>query len=245
MQAAVDAAVDNGALVIASAGNGTQNVSNHRPANCDDVVAVAALNQNGDRRPTSNFGTGIDISAPGQNVLSTLDSGTTSPSSEDYGLLSGTSMAAPHISGLAALMLEVNPDLTANQLETLIEDNARAIPGTCTGGCGAGVADAVESVDAAGSVAGTPGSAFVTPEVCYGYNDVTWDSATNATSYNLYTHSDSGWPTDGTLEYSGSSTYTTINVSGTRYVRVKACNAIGCSDYRYSPTVARKFPGCS
>ncbi|HET9381553.1 MAG TPA: proprotein convertase P-domain-containing protein, partial [Streptomyces sp.] len=81
-------------------------------------------------------------------ILSTLNSGTQSPSSENYAYYQGTSMASPHVAGLAALMKSANPGLTPAQIESAIKANARALPGTCSGGCGAGLADAAKTVQA-------------------------------------------------------------------------------------------------
>jgi serine protease len=55
-------------------------------------------------------------------------------------------MAAPHIAGLAALMNEANPAMTPAQIEAAIKGNARTLPGTCSGGCGAGLADAAATL---------------------------------------------------------------------------------------------------
>ncbi|GAA0663988.1 hypothetical protein GCM10009535_49570 [Streptomyces thermocarboxydovorans] len=63
-------------------------------------------------------------------------------------------MATPHIAGLAALMKSANPALTPAQIESAIKANARALPGTCSGGCGAGLADAAKTVQAV--LGGTP-----------------------------------------------------------------------------------------
>ncbi|MGW4003527.1 proprotein convertase P-domain-containing protein, partial [Streptomyces nigra] len=79
------------------------------------------------------------------------------PSGENYAYYQGTSMAAPHIAGLAALMKSANASLTPAQIESAIKTNARTLPGTCSGGCGAGIADATKTVQAVsgGSTGGT------------------------------------------------------------------------------------------
>ncbi|MGW9039325.1 proprotein convertase P-domain-containing protein, partial [Streptomyces sp. NPDC055721] len=60
----------------------------------------------------------------------------------------GTSMAAPHIAGLAALLKSAKSTLTPAQIESAIKNNARPLPGTCTGGCGTGIADTARTVKA-------------------------------------------------------------------------------------------------
>ena len=151
MQTAVNAAMANGAVVVVSAGNSNANVSGYSPASCTGVITVAATSQTGQRAYYSNYGTGVEIAAPGGDynvdttVLSTLNSGITSPGSSTYAGYQGTSMAAPHVSGLVSLMLSVNPALTASQILTHIQQNATPFPagGSCTtSNCGSGIANA-------------------------------------------------------------------------------------------------------
>jgi serine protease len=148
-----------------AAGNENDNVANHSPGNCNNVVSVAATNRTGAKASYSNYGSLVDISAPGgqtstgtaNGILSTLNSGTKTPSSESYQYYQGTSMATPHIAGLVALMKSANSALTPAQIESAIKSNARALPGACSGGCGAGLADAAKTVAAVkgGTTTGT------------------------------------------------------------------------------------------
>ncbi|EFL35666.1 peptidase S8 and S53, partial [Streptomyces viridochromogenes DSM 40736] len=155
-QSAITGAVNRGTTVVVAAGNENQNVSNSSPANCNNVISVAATNRAGSRASYSNYGSLVDISAPGGEtrtstaggILSTLNSGTKTPSSENYAYYQGTSMATPHVAGLAALVKSANSALTPAQIESAIKTNARALPGTCSGGCGAGLADAAKTVQA-------------------------------------------------------------------------------------------------
>jgi serine protease len=164
-QRAINGAVSRGTTVVIAAGNSNANVSGFSPANCNNVVAVASNDREGNRAFYSNFGTGIDVTAPGgevrleteppgtrsiprNGVLSTLNSGTTVQAGETYFTYMGTSMAAPHVAGLVALMLSKRPALTPAQVEAALKANARPLPGTCTGGCGAGIIDAARTVGA-------------------------------------------------------------------------------------------------
>ncbi|MFJ5559839.1 S8 family peptidase [Streptomyces sp. NPDC093250] len=155
-QSAINGAVSRGTTVVVAAGNENQNAANSSPANCDNVITVAATNRSGSRASYSNYGSTVDIAAPGgetrtssaNGILSTLNSGARTPSTENYAFYQGTSMAAPHIAGLAALMKSAAPALTPAQTESAIKSNARALPGTCSGGCGAGLADAAKTVQA-------------------------------------------------------------------------------------------------
>lgn len=162
---AISSANGRGTTVVVSAGNSNANASGFQPANCAGVVTVAALDRDGNRAFYSNFGATVEISAPGgevrletdppgtrstpQNgVLSTLNDGTTTPGNPIYFTYMGTSMAAPHVAGLVALMLSKHPGLTPTQVLAALQAHARPIPGTCTGGCGAGLADAAATVAA-------------------------------------------------------------------------------------------------
>ncbi|GGX23851.1 extracellular protease [Streptomyces malachitofuscus] len=155
-QSAINGAVSRGTTVVVAAGNENQNAANSSPANCNTVITVAATNRAGGRAYYSNYGATVDIAAPGgetrtsaaNGILSTLNSGARTPSTENYAFYQGTSMAAPHIAGLAALMKSAAPALTPAQIESAIKSNARALPGTCSGGCGAGLADAAKTVQA-------------------------------------------------------------------------------------------------
>ncbi|MEU7532486.1 S8 family serine peptidase [Saccharothrix sp. NPDC042600] len=176
-QNAINSAVNRGSTVVVAAGNSNKDVSGFTPASCNNVVTVAASSRAGDRTFYSNYGAKIDITAPGgqtrnandtpgtittpeNGIWSTLNTGATTPGSENYEPYQGTSMAAPHIAGLAALLVQANPSLTPAQIETLIKNNARPLPGTCTGGCGAGLADAAKTVAAAGGGTTPPPTGF-------------------------------------------------------------------------------------
>ncbi len=153
-----------------AAGNANDNVANHSPGNCNNVISVAATNRSGAKASYSNYGSLVDISAPGgqtstgttNGILSTLNSGTKTPSTESYAYYQGTSMATPHIAGLVALMKSANPALTPAQIESAIKTNARPLPGACSGGCGAGLADAAKTVQAVSGTGGSTGGTTFT-----------------------------------------------------------------------------------
>ncbi|MGW2618380.1 S8 family peptidase [Streptomyces sp. NPDC001500] len=169
-QSAITAAVNRGTTVVVAAGNDNDNVANHSPGNCDNVISVGATNRTGAKASYSNYGSLVDISAPGgqtgtgtaNGILSTLNSGARTPSSESYAYYQGTSMATPHIAGLVALMKSANPTLTPAQIEAAVKSNARPLPGVCSGGCGAGLADAARTVQAVSGSGGSAGGATYT-----------------------------------------------------------------------------------
>lgn len=153
-QAAVDAAIRNGATVVVAAGNSNADVSRFSPASCRGVVAVAATTSRGARASFSNYGAGITLAAPGENILSTLNSGRTSPGAPSYASYNGTSMAAPHVAGVVALMQSAaDGKLTPAQTLEILKATVRPLPGECRQGCGAGIANAAGAVDKAMNVA--------------------------------------------------------------------------------------------
>ncbi len=160
-QSAINSARSRGTVLAIAAGNDNANVSGFDPGNCSGVISIAATTKAGSRASYSNYGALIDVSAPGGDgaggagdILSTLNSGTSTQSTESYAFYAGTSMAAPHVAGLAALMLSKNPALTPDQIETLIKNNAKALPGSCSGGCGTGIIDAAKTLTAVGGGGG-------------------------------------------------------------------------------------------
>lgn len=186
-QEAINIAVARRATVVVAAGNSNLNVSHFSPANCDNVIAVAATDQNGDRAFYSNYGAMLDLAAPGgencspanrflrldqspvrtcvnnhdeQGVLSLGNAGLRQQAEATYTFMSGTSMAAPHVAGVAALMQSaVARPLTPAQIEQALKDSSRPIAAeNCPGGCGAGLLDAnaavLEAVRIGGGVNG-------------------------------------------------------------------------------------------
>ncbi|SCE93915.1 S8 family serine peptidase [Micromonospora mirobrigensis] len=144
-QAAVDAAVGRGVTVVVSAGNASADAAGFSPAGCAGVVTVAASDGAGERAGYSNRGTAVELAAPGgdreRGVLSTVNTGRTVAEDAGYAAYAGTSMAAPHVAGAAALLLGARPDLSPDRLTELLRRTARPAvrPDDCA--CGAGVLD--------------------------------------------------------------------------------------------------------
>jgi serine protease len=148
-QNAINSARSRGAVVVVAAGNSNVNAANASPANCAGVITVAAVNRSGGKASYSNYGANVDVAAPGGDsggaILSTWNAGTTTPAGDNYGTMMGTSMATPHVAGVAALMLAKNPNLTPDEVEARLKATARAFPAACSG-CGAGIVDAAAAV---------------------------------------------------------------------------------------------------
>lgn len=99
---AVNAAVDAGVIVVVAAGNENRDCDTSSPARAKKVITVGASTLGDERAYFSNYGTGININAPGLNILSIWNTGNTSTNT-----ISGTSMACPHVAGWAAYVLEI------------------------------------------------------------------------------------------------------------------------------------------
>jgi subtilisin family serine protease len=115
-QPTFDAAYEAGVVVVAAAGNNNRNEPFY-PASFAHVISVAATTNNDTKASFSNYGPAVDLSAPGSNIMSTYPGGT-------YRLMSGTSMATPHVVGLAALIRSYHPSYTVDEVETAMEVNA-------------------------------------------------------------------------------------------------------------------------
>lgn len=155
-QRAVNIARSRGTVVVVAAGNSNADAANASPGNCQGVTTVAAVNRSGGRAYYSNFGATVDVAAPGgdmrsaasNGILSTLNSGSTAPGADIYAYYQGTSMATPHVAGVAALMISRKPTLTVEQVENLLRSSVRPFPAACSG-CGTGLLDASLAVAAA------------------------------------------------------------------------------------------------
>ena len=218
-QNAINSAVGRGTVVAVAAGNSNADASGFRPASCSNVINVASLDREGNRALYSNFGTIIDIAAPGgetavsgNGVLSTLNTGTTTPGSASYAFYQGTSMASPHIAGLAALMLSKSPSLTPAQVESTMKTNVRALTGSCTGGCGAGVADAgktLVALNGGGNVAPTANFSASVSGLTVTFTDSSTDSDGSIASRSWnFGDSTTSTATNPSKTYSAAGTYT-------------------------------------
>jgi serine protease len=173
--------VNAGKVIVSATGNNSDTIIDE-PANCTGVIGVAAHAIDGDLAYYANVSGQVAITAPGglcgkltsgstcvdfvsSNGLGTYvtyNSGVTSPDpspgGDSYFLGSGTSSAAPHVSGVAALLLSVKPTLTPAQIKSVLQSSARPFPAgswcTAAGGaglCGAGLLDAHAALQASAS----------------------------------------------------------------------------------------------
>lgn len=115
----VNEAVSKNIIVVAAAGNDNIDMMSY-PAAFERVIAVGSTDRNDARSGFSNFGSWVDVAAPGTDILSTLPGG--------YGVNSGTSMASPHVAGMAALMLSYAPrGYSGLEIRRLIESTTKNV----------------------------------------------------------------------------------------------------------------------
>ncbi len=160
------------AVVVVAAGNENAPVSGSTPASCGNVITVGATEQRDVRAPYSNYGPRIDVMAPGGDLTSDRDAdgfpdgvlslGRTG-GGFGYRYLQGTSMAAPHVSGVVALMKALEPGLTFEEARAFLV--LTAVPLT-SGDCGTGAASDCGAglVDAAAALVALNGGAQPTPD---------------------------------------------------------------------------------
>jgi serine protease len=161
-QAAINDAAAAGSIVVVAAGNSSLDLDLQQfaPANCNNVITVAATTSTGARASYSNFGSTVEIAAPGSSIRSTTVGG--------YASVSGTSFATPIVSGIVSLMLSANPVLEYNSVLALLSNPAVAnsfpsfplSPSSqCSSNindtyyCGVGIIDAAHAAYAALSIA--------------------------------------------------------------------------------------------
>ncbi|SIS62711.1 S8 family peptidase [Salimicrobium flavidum] len=120
LEDAVDYAWNQGSVVIAAAGNDGVSTT-FEPASYDNAIAVGAVDSNNNIASFSNYGSWVDVTAPGVDIVSTVQNGS-------YASLSGTSMASPHVAGLAGLL--ASQGRSNSEIRTAIEQTAEPIYGT-------------------------------------------------------------------------------------------------------------------
>ena len=126
---AVSYAYNLGAVVVAAAGNNSDDARNYYPANLPQVITVAATDHNDVQAYFSNWGDKIDVAAPGVDILSLRAAGTSmgTPVDANYTRADGTSMATPHVSGLAALVLSQYPAYSNEDVRQVIRVSATSL----------------------------------------------------------------------------------------------------------------------
>jgi serine protease len=220
-------ASNQGVVLVAAAGNNNSNTIFY-PAGYTECIAVAATNSNDTKASFSNYGTWVDISAPGNNIYSTLPS-------NGYGNMSGTSMACPLVAGLAGLMLSLNPLMTPTNVRNCIVNNAtniNAMNSSYIGQLGGGRIDASASMACVGTTLSlAPVAAFMA-----NITTVTAGGSVQFTNQSLYCYAGTtyswsftgGTPSTSILQTPGPITY---NTPGTYNVSLTVTNSNGTNTH--------------
>ncbi len=149
MEEAIKYAHNKGVVIIAAAGNENRNSSSY-PARYPDVISVSAIDAAGDKAPYSNFGAGVDISAPGGSEAGKIVQNTVNPRTGESVFVGfqGTSMAAPHVAGVAALIRATGVE-DPNEVRDILKQSARKIQEDHLNHFGSGQLDAGAAVELA------------------------------------------------------------------------------------------------
>ncbi len=166
-------AYDKGTVIVTASGNKGIDCKDILPADFDGAITVGAVDKNGMPTDFSNFGTSLDLVAPGVDIYSCLNGNT-------YGFVSGTSMATPFVSAASALMLGYAPDMTPAQVEKALKENAHPVNGvyskTKTGSGILNIAQAMECPR-------TPESEIILSGTLYNEVTVSFSEAESSATY--------------------------------------------------------------
>ncbi|TQV65166.1 MAG: S8 family serine peptidase [Halothiobacillaceae bacterium] len=167
LQAAIDEVRAQRAVLVVAAGNEGGSAASYFPGNCSGVINVTATDRQGRLPSYSNTGSVVTLAAPGGDdldhaagaIYSTQNDGTTTPGADSYAWMIGTSMATAHVSGVASLILAVNPGLGPDEVRDILRQTATPFPsysGCTTLTCGAGMVRADTAVQVAGGYVPPP-----------------------------------------------------------------------------------------
>jgi subtilisin family serine protease len=197
MDEAVQTATSQGTIVVAASGNdGASSIS--YPAAYSSVIAVGSVTSNRTRSSFSNYGSGLELMAPGSNIYSTY------PNSR-YTTLSGTSMATPHVAGVAGLIRAANPNISVSQARQILRDTAQEAGSSTQYGYGI--------VDAHAAVVAASGGGGTTPPPPSSTETVT----TVSTNYSYYYRGETVYVTSTVKDSNGAAVASaTVNFKVTR-----------------------------
>jgi thermitase len=227
VQQAVNDAWARGVVVVAAAGNGGV-AGSYWPGNCANVLSVASTDASDLKSPTSNYGAGVDVAAPGVAILSSDHVG-------GYSTFGGTSMASPHVAGLAALVWASSNGTSADAVVRRITDTADKIgfEGTYWQYGRVNAAAAVAPVAPPTGVPAAPTGLSATAASASRI-DLAWtDAANNEDSYAVERSTDGVVFSQVATLLANAVAYSDTGLAAaTRYYyRVRASNVVGSSGY--------------
>jgi subtilisin family serine protease len=243
--AAATYAVNQGVVIVSAAGNDNNNTASYLCGRTD-VIAVAATDDTDHRASFSNYGSWVDVSAPGVNIRSTYFDNT-------YTYLDGTSMAAPHVVGLVGLIRAIAPSMTRSQVQSRIistTDDIDALNPSYAGQLGSGRINAFNAVNGLGVPISIP--IPISPINSVWTNNqhptIIWSDTSQATRFYLQLDDYAGFTTplvnDSTI--TDTSYYVSSGLAdGIWYWRAKAGNAAFWTDFTNTQTfrIDTQIPG--
>ena len=238
LDTAVQNAINDGVVMAVAAGNSNANACNYSPARAANAITVGATDRTDVRASYSNFGSCLDIFAPGTSITSAWINSSTA-----INTISGTSMASPHVAGVAAALLSANPTLSPADISSMLRSSATP---NVVSSVGTGSPNYLLYLDPAGGVIVTPPPVVVTAPatpvigtavaLARKSASVSWTAPNNGgsaiTSYSVYAYRSGGSTASLAQTVSGNSTSATFSglVIGSTYVfRVLATNSVGSS----------------
>ena len=259
LDTAVQNAINDGVVMAVAAGNSSANACNYSPARAANAITVGATGaynagETTDHRSGySNFGSCLDIFAPGTSITSAWINSSTA-----INTISGTSMASPHVAGVAAALLSANPTLTPADISSMLRSSATP---NVVSSAGTGSPNYLLYLDPTGGAivtppppppaATAPSAPIIGTAVALARKSATvsWTAPNNGgsaiTSYSVYAYRSGGSTASLAQTVSGNSTSATFSglVIGSTYVfRVLATNSVGSSSLSASSNqiIARK-----
>lgn len=230
---AVKRSIADGVTYCIAAGNSAANASTSSPADVPEAITVGATDINDAFASFSNYGTLVDISAPGVNITSDWLTSTTATNT-----ISGTSMATPHVTGVAALYLQSNPTASPAQIQAAITSNATAgkITSLKTGTVNKLLSSIVGSVPILPAIPSIPTLASPANAATGIATAITlsWNPSTDASTYSVQVSTSATFATIALT--STGITGTSLSISGLTsnrvyYWRVSATNLGGTSAF--------------
>lgn len=251
LDTAVQNAINDGVIMAVAAGNSNTNACNSSPARAANAITVGATERTDARALYSNFGSCVDIFAPGSSIASSWINSTTATNT-----ISGTSMASPHVAGVAAALLSANPTFSSADISSKLRSSATPDVVLSAGTGSPNYLLYLDPADTTGggtppAVVTAPATPMIGTAVALSRKSATvsWSASDNGgsaiTSFSVYAYRNGSSTVSLAQTVTGTSTSATFSglVIGSTYVfRVLATNSVGSSSL--SPTsnqiIARK-----